>query len=172
MKRLLSPCGQRDSNGDALAGFPGFNLIFVGEAEAGMPPFTAPSESQPFSSRRARWELNKLALLLVAIIRKRFPSAREFRRSHAGAIVLQRPGIANRAWPANRNLGGAGVVSVRDHLNKSDPRISDDLPSMVSQKAGAESERKIQIKLGTVCRFARFGHNQTAYYIRWLIGRG
>jgi hypothetical protein len=57
-------------------------------------------------------------------------------------------------------LGGTGVVSVRNHLNKSDPRIIDDLPSMVLQKAGTKSEWKIQIKLRTACRFALFGHNQ------------
>jgi hypothetical protein len=160
MKRLLAPRGQLDASGDALACFPSFNFVFVGKAEAGMPPFAAPSESQPSSRRRARRELNKLALLKGPIVGERFPSAREFRRSHATAIVLQRPGIANRVGPANRNLRGTGIVSVRNHLNKSDPRISDDLPSVVSQKAGAESEWKIQIKLSTACRFALVGHNQ------------
>jgi hypothetical protein len=57
-------------------------------------------------------------------------------------------------------LGGTGVVSVRNHLNKSNPRISDDLPSMVSQEAGTESEWKIQIKLIAACRFVLFGHKQ------------
>src|ERR1035438_5033647 len=117
MKRLLASRGQLDADDDALARFPGFNFVFVGKAETGMPTFAAPSECQPFSRRGSWWELNKLTLVLAPIIGERFPSARKLRRGHASAVVLQRPGIAGRAWPAYRNFRGTGVVSVRHHLN-------------------------------------------------------
>src|ERR1035438_1838321 len=76
MKRLLASRGQLDADDDALASFPGFNFVFVGKAETGMPTFAAPSECQPFSRRGAWWELNKLTLVLAPIIGERFPSDR------------------------------------------------------------------------------------------------